>query len=109
MLCQTKLLENLEDVLADFAGRSKRFHISASMPRIFTKFSRKAFLLLRSLFDANEDPVHIRKISSFVDPSVLIAKMNFTYKSYTTVYNKIRKIETYLKVANYNSSIFLIR
>lgn len=60
------------------------------MPRIFTKFSRKAFLLLRSLFDANEDPAHIRKISSFVDPAVLIAKMNFTFKTYSAIYSKIR-------------------
>ncbi|EAS05098.2 inositol-triphosphate type 1 protein (macronuclear) [Tetrahymena thermophila SB210] len=89
ILCHTKLLENLEDLIADLNIKSKKFIGSIKNTRIFTRFSRKIFLLLRGLFDANEDPIIISKISNYVDPQMLIQKMNFTYKQYLMITSKI--------------------
>ncbi|EGR33950.1 inositol -triphosphate type 1 isoform 3, putative, partial [Ichthyophthirius multifiliis] len=98
VLCHTKLLENLEDIIGDFIGKSQRFTQKKLLnQRIFTQFSRKVLLTIRSLFVANQDKYIIRKIAQQVDGKDYVLKMNQSYKQYLQTYQKIRNKHEGLK------------
>ncbi|EGR32545.1 hypothetical protein IMG5_078330 [Ichthyophthirius multifiliis] len=97
-LCNTNLLENLEDLQYDINSRNK-------MSVFKTEFNQKIMLILRNLYDINQDPYIINKISLYIDPTLMIEKIAFNYKLYNEYMKKISNFHQGLRIFLANSEI----
>ena len=79
VLAHTNLLEHLEDILSEM--QTKNTYLCKINERI-AGFTHKITTFLLGLFEANNDPFVLNKISNYVDPDLVMKKITKTYIKY---------------------------
>lgn len=76
-LVETKILECIEDLMFEVIAHSKS---QISVENImFATFTKRIYVFLLSLFEANKDEYIIAKIGQYINPEFLLSRLEFIY------------------------------
>ena len=82
-LCNTKILENLEDIILTISSNLKR------VEQKLAGFTNKMITFLLSLFEGNNDLFVLSKLYTFFSPDLLFNRMEDIYTKYYKMSKKI--------------------
>lgn len=77
MLCESKILENLEDLMFELIKDDEILEIHHFK---LVPFTKRIYIFILSLFEGNKDSLIINKIENHLNPSLLLKRLKFIYK-----------------------------